>query len=79
MPFREAHHVTGRVVRRADELSCRLDELSLAELQAIEPQFAASALNVLSPAKAVESRASYGGTAPDQVREQIRLARERFL
>jgi len=79
MPFREAHHVTGAVVRRADELSCRLDQLSLADLQAIAPEITASALNVLSPTQAVESRTSYGGTAPDQVRAQVRLAEERFL
>ncbi len=79
MPFREAHHVTGGVVRSADELACRLDELSLAQLQAIEPRIKAAALDVLSPTQAVESRASYGGTAPAQVREQVRLARERFL
>jgi argininosuccinate lyase len=79
MPFREAHHVTGAVVRRADELSCRLDQLSLADLQAIAPEITASALNVLSPTQAVESRSSYGGTAPDQVRAQVRLAEERFL
>ena len=79
MPFREAHHVTGAAVRRADELSCRLDQLSLADLQAIAPEITASALNVLSPTQAVESRTSYGGTAPDQVRAQVRLAEERFL
>jgi argininosuccinate lyase len=79
MPFREAHHVTGSVVRRADALACRLDELSLEDLQAIEPRIMASALEVLSPTQAVESRVSYGGTAPAQVREQVRLARERFL
>lgn len=79
MPFREAHHVVGAVVRRADELSCRLDQLSLVDLQAIAPEITTSALNVLSPTQAVESRSSYGGTAPDQVRAQVRLAEERFL
>ena len=78
-PFREAHHVVGRVVRRADELSCRLEELSLDELQAVEPRIAASARDVLDPLRAVESRASYGGTAPSQVRAQVARARERFL
>ena len=79
MPFRDAHHVTGRVVRRADELSCRLDELSLDELQAVEPRIEAAALEVLSPLNAVASRSSYGGTAPSQVRAQVVRARERFL
>jgi len=79
MAFREAHHVVGRVVRRADELSCRLEELSLDELQAVEPRIAASARDVLDPLRAVESSVSYGGTAPSQVRAQVARARERFL
>jgi len=79
MPFREAHHITGRVVRRADELSCRLEELSLEDLQAVEPRISATARDVLDPVRAVESRSSYGGTAPSQVRAQVARARERFL
>ncbi len=79
MPFREAHHVTGQVVRRADELSCRLEELSLEELQAVEPRITEGARAVLSPSTAVQSRSSYGGTAPVQVRAQVKRAKERFL
>jgi argininosuccinate lyase len=79
MPFRDAHRVTGRVVRRADELSCRLDQLSLDQLQAVEPRINSAALDVLNPLNAVAARASYGGTAPDQVRAQVVRARERFL
>jgi len=79
MPFREAHHVTGRVVRRADELACRLEELSLEELQAVEPRITAAARDVLDPVRAVESRSSYGGTAPHQVLAQVTRARQRFL
>ena len=79
MPFREAHHVTGRVVRRADKLACRLEELSLEELQAVEPRIVAAARDVLDPVRAVESRSSYGGTAPSQVRAQVTRARQRFL
>lgn len=79
MPFREAHHVTGRVVRLADELSCHLEELSLNDLQAIEPRITESARAVLSPKQAVERRSSYGGTATAQVRAQVKRAKERFL
>jgi len=79
MPFREAHHVTGRVARRADELACRLEELSLEELQAVEPRIVAAARDVLDPVRAVESRSSYGGTAPRQVLAQVTRARQRFL
>ena len=79
MPFREAHHATGRVVRRADELACRLEELSLKELQAVEPRITGAARDVLDPVRAVESRSSYGGTAPHQVLTQVTRARQRFL
>ena len=79
MPFRNAHHVTGRVVRRADELACRLKELKLADLQEIEPRITEGALAVLDPQTAVDARASYGGTAPEQVRAQVARAKERFL
>jgi len=79
MPFREAHNVTGRVVRRADELSCRLEELSLDDLQAVEPRITEDARAVLSPGTAVQSRSSYGGTAPAQVLAQVKRAKERFL
>ncbi len=79
MPFRDAHHVAGRVVRRADELSCQLKELSLEELRSIEPRITEDARAVLSPNKAVESRSSYGGTAPTQVRVQVERAKDRFL
>jgi argininosuccinate lyase len=78
MPFREAHHVVGAAVRRADALGCDLAGLPLAELRAIEPRATAAALAVLNPSASVASRASYGGTAPDQVRAQITRWKERL-
>jgi len=74
-----AHHITGRVVRLAEERRCRLQDLSLAELQTVEPRISAVALELLSTSSAIERRTSYGGTAPDQVRRQVAAARERFL
>jgi argininosuccinate lyase len=70
-PFREAHHLTGRAVARAEALGCGLADLPLAELQAIDPRFNGEVYAVLSVAASAESRASYGGTAPVQVRAQI--------
>jgi argininosuccinate lyase len=70
MPFREAHHVTGRAVARAEALTCGLADLPLSELQALEPRFTPDVYSVLSPAASVASRSSYGGTAPTQVRAQ---------
>jgi len=71
MPFRDAHHVTGRTVRRAETLGVALADLPLAELQAIEPRITRDVYSVLSPQSSVESRTSYGGTAPIRVAEQI--------
>jgi argininosuccinate lyase len=72
LPFREAHHVTGRAVKRAEALGLTdLAVLPLAELQAIEPRITPSVYDVLSPQASVESRISHGGTAPSQVKAQI--------
>ena len=79
LPFREAHHVTGEIVRRADEKGCRLEELSLPEMQAVEPRIDEAIFDVLSVESAVASRTSYGGTAPENVRAAAAAARERFL
>ncbi|PWG02422.1 argininosuccinate lyase [Sphingosinicella humi] len=75
IPFREAHHVTGRVVRLADEQAVALWELPLEALQAIDPRIDASVFDVLSLDASVKSRTSHGGTAPQAVRERIREAK----
>jgi len=79
LPFREAHHRTGAIVRRAEELGCDLAELPLAEMQAIEPRISEQVFDVLTVERAVESRTSEGGTAPSRVRVAVAAARERFL
>ncbi|HEY5290480.1 MAG TPA: argininosuccinate lyase, partial [Caulobacteraceae bacterium] len=78
MPFREAHHIVGQTVRRADALGLSLAELPLAEFQAIDERITADALAGLAAHASVASRASYGGTAPSQVRAQIALWKERL-
>jgi argininosuccinate lyase len=72
MPFRDAHHVTGAAVKRAEQLGCDLPGLPLAELQALDPRVTAGVYQVLTPTASVGSRTSYGGTAPEQVRLQIK-------
>ncbi|WP_417767948.1 argininosuccinate lyase [Stappia sp.] len=72
MPFREAHHVTGRAVAVAVEKGVALHKLPLAELQAIEPRITQDIFTVLSVDKSVRSRTSYGGTSPVNVRKQAR-------
>jgi argininosuccinate lyase len=75
LPFREAHHVTGRAVRAADERGCALWDLPLEALQAVDSRIGAGVYDVLSPESSVRSRSSYGGTAPDQVRARIAEAK----
>jgi argininosuccinate lyase len=74
LPFREAHHVTGRVVKRAEELAVTLDALPLDEMTAIDRRIDARVFDVLSVDASVASRTSFGGTAPDNVRAAIRAA-----
>jgi argininosuccinate lyase len=81
MPFRDAHHVTGRLVGLASERGVGLEKLSLAEMQAVEPRITGEVFAVLGVERSVRSRTSHGGTAPSQVRAQARrwlrqLARE---
>jgi argininosuccinate lyase len=70
LPFREAHHVTGELVAAAAAGNVALAELKLAEMQAIEARITEEVFSVLSVDKSVESRTSYGGTAPANVRAQ---------
>jgi argininosuccinate lyase len=84
MPFRDAHHVTGRIVAMASKAGVPLHELPLKDMQAIEPKITAAALSVLSVEASVKSRTSYGGTAPKNVLAQAkawlkRLEKERKL
>ena len=69
MPFRDAHHITGRLVGLAAERGVRLDEVTLAEMQAVEPRITADVFEVLGVEQSVKSRTSYGGTAPANVRD----------
>ncbi len=75
IPFREAHHITGAVVKLAEEKGAALDALSLPDLKAIDERIDDSVFAALSVDASVASRASYGGTAPDQVRERVAEAR----
>jgi argininosuccinate lyase len=72
MPFREAHHVTGRIVAAAEAKGIPLDALPLEAMQAVSPRITADCLSVLSVDSSVRSRTSYGGTAPQNVRKMAR-------
>ena len=75
VPFREAHHITGRAVAEAEAKGVRLDQLSLDQLKAIDPRIGEGVYDVLSVDASVASRTSFGGTAPDNVRAAIAAAR----
>jgi len=79
LPFRQAHHATGQIVRRAEAMGCTLAELPLAELQAVEPAITAAVYDVLDADRSAASRVSFGGTAPVCVRAAVTAARKRFL
>jgi len=70
LPFREAHHVTARIVAKAASENVPLDQMPLAAMQAMEKRITKDALAVLSVDASVRSRASYGGTAPKNVRRE---------
>lgn len=79
IPFRQAHHVAGSLVKLAEQEGCGLEDLSLSEMQKIEPRITADAKAVLSVEFSVASRTSFGGTAPERVREQVASAKTRWL
>ncbi|MCC6735242.1 MAG: argininosuccinate lyase [Bauldia sp.] len=78
LPFREAHHVTGRIVARAEARGVTLDRLPLADMQAEEKRITADVFSVLSVDRSVESRQSFGGTAPANVLREARAWLERL-
>jgi argininosuccinate lyase len=79
LPFRDAHHVTGALVAKAEGRGVDLAELSLEEMQSVEKRITSDIYSVLSPAASVASRTSFGGTAPSRVREAAAAARKQYL
>jgi len=77
-PFREAHHSAGMIVARAEILGVPLASLPFAEMQAIEPAITKDVFSVLSLEASVKARMSYGGTAPERVREQLKFWKEKL-
>ncbi|MCV3272167.1 argininosuccinate lyase [Roseobacter sinensis] len=71
LPFREAHHITGTLVALAERKGCDLPQLSLEDMTSVHAGITAEVFDVLGVENSVNSRTSYGGTAPVQVRAQI--------
>ena len=78
LPFRQAHHATGAIVALAEKKSCRLDELSLVDMQSVLPEITADVFDVLTVDHSVASRTSLGGTAPQLVEKAVHAARKQF-
>ncbi len=79
VPFRQAHHITGQIVRLAETQGVGLDQLSLGDLQAIDRRITADVFSVLGVEASAASRTSFGGTAPSNVSAAAQAARRRFL
>ena len=77
-PFREAHHIAGGIVKRAEEKGVTLEKLPLADMQAVEPGITSEIVTVLSLQASLNSRTSFGGTAPVRVREQVSFWQEKL-
>ena len=78
IPFREAHHITGAAVKLADEKGVALDGLTIDDLKAIDARIDERVFDALSVDSSVAARASYGGTAPVRVRQQVAAAKQRL-
>lgn len=72
MPFRDAHHVTGEIVKMAEDQDLTLDQLPLTQMQKVEPKITKAVFSVLSVENSVKSRKSFGGTAPQNVRKMAK-------
>jgi len=77
-PFRTAHRIAGTIVKRAEELNLPLEKMPIEEMRKIEPGIAEDVCSVLTVAASVNSRQSFGGTAPARVREQVAFWKSRL-
>ncbi len=79
LPFRKAHHIVGLLVKLAEKKKCGLAQLSIADLQSVEPKLTKEALRTLDIDLSVGSRDSFGGTAPKNVRASVKSARKKYI
>ena len=79
VPFRQAHHIAGRIVRLAEAKECALDALSVADFQSVDSRLTEDVFTVLGVDASAASRTSFGGTAPANVKAAVQAARQRFL
>ena len=79
IPFREAHRITGSIVRLAETRKCELSDLSISDLKSIEGKITASIFSIMSVENSVNSRNSFGGTAPSQVSIQLKKWKKKLF
>lgn len=79
IPFRKCHHITGKLVKLAESKRCDLKDLSLKDMQSIEPKITKDVYGVLTLEHSVNSRKSFGGTAPSNVKKMIEKAKKHYL
>jgi len=79
VPFRDAHHMTGAIVKLAEDRGVGLEQLTLEDLKSVEPRITKGVFDVLGVENSVRSRTSFGGTAPENVRKSCAAARKRFI
>jgi argininosuccinate lyase len=79
LPFRQAHHITARIVKAAAQKGCKLEDLPLAQMQTVDSRITKDIYDVLTVEKSVASRISFGGTSPVCVKEAIKVAKKKYL
>ncbi len=79
LPFRNAHHVTARIVKLATDNNCMLAQLSIEDMKRIEPGITQDIYSVLTVKRSVSSRTSFGGTSPVNVKEAVKAAKKKYL
>ncbi len=78
LPFRDAHHVTGQLVAKAEEKTCDLSDLTLADMQSVNAEITDAVFDVLTVEASASSRTSYGATSPVRVAEQVAQWKQRL-
>lgn len=76
IPFRDAHHITGTIVKMAEEKNLELHQLKISDFQKVEKKISAKIFDVLTVENSVNSRTSFGGTATSEVKKQITIAKK---
>lgn len=76
IPFREAHSIVGRMVKTCENKNCNLEDLTDEDLKAIDSRISKESLGDISIDACIDARLSFGGTAPSEVRRQIKVGKE---